>query len=107
MIGRVLACAIRDAKSPVPAVGCRALAARSGLIWIGREIEAQPAAAGRDKGPAIVEAVADPSYATVVGLAVYGASRLAGAGMLSRRASNSGGVDKLTSRVKTWLQEFF
>ena len=60
-----------------------------------------------DKLGGLVETVADPSYATVVGLAVYGASRLAGAGMLSRRASNSGGVDKLTSRVKTWLQEFF
>ena len=60
-----------------------------------------------DKIGGLVEAVDDPSYATVVGLAVYGASRLTGSGMMARRASGSGGVDKFTSRVKTWLQEFF
>ncbi len=60
-----------------------------------------------DKLGGLVETVGHPSYATVVGLAVYGASRLTGSGMASRRASSSGGVDKLTSRVKTWLQEFF
>ncbi len=60
-----------------------------------------------DKIGGLVEAVDHPSYATVVGLAVYGASRLTGSGMMARRASGSGSVDKLTSRVKTWLQEFF
>jgi len=60
-----------------------------------------------DKIGGLVETVDHPSYATAVGLAVYGASRLTGSGMTARRASGSGGVDKFTSRVKTWLQEFF
>jgi len=60
-----------------------------------------------DKLDGLVESISDPRFATVVGLAMYGAARAAGAGVLQRRASGSGGVEKITSRVRTWLQEFF
>jgi len=55
----------------------------------------------------LVESIAEPRFATVVGLAVYGASRLSGTGVSTRRGTSGGGVDKFTSKVKTWLQEFF
>jgi cell division protein FtsA len=55
----------------------------------------------------LVESIVEPRFATVVGLAVYGASRVAGGGATSRRSSGGGGVDKLASRMKTWLTEFF
>ncbi len=60
-----------------------------------------------DKVDGLVETVCEPSFATVVGLAMYGAARHAASGPMARRASGSGGVDKIASRVKTWLQEFF
>ena len=60
----------------------------------------------------LADAVESPRFATVVGLAQYGAHRMAlgapAAG--SRRAAvgtGGGGVDKLAQRVKTWLQDFF
>lgn len=60
------------------------------------------------------DSVDAPRFATVVGLAQYGAHRIAlGAtsGVTSssgRRASLTGpGVDKLAQRVKDWLQDFF
>lgn len=55
------------------------------------------------------ESIADPRYATVTGLALYGAHRLTqGAALPVRRAGLAGGgVDRLTTRVKTWLQDFF
>jgi cell division protein FtsA len=55
----------------------------------------------------LVESITEPRFATVVGLAVYGASRLSGTGVSTRRGNSGGGVDKFTSKVKTWLQEFF
>jgi cell division protein FtsA len=56
----------------------------------------------------LVEHVADPRFSTVTGLALYGAHRAALGGVVSRRPSLSGGgVDKLATRVKTWLQDFF
>jgi len=56
----------------------------------------------------LVENVNDPRFATVTGLALYGAHRTALGGVLTRRASRGGGgVDKLATRVKTWLQDFF
>ncbi len=60
-----------------------------------------------DKLDGLVETVSEPSYATVVGLAMYGAARHAASGGATPRPSGSGGVDKIASRVKTWLQEFF
>ena len=61
-----------------------------------------------DKLGGLVETVADPRFATVAGLALYGAHRVALGGVVARRTSMSGaGVDKLAGRVKTWLQDFF
>lgn len=54
------------------------------------------------------ENVTDPQFSTVTGLALYGAHRAALGGVTTRRPSLSGaGVDKLATRVKAWLQDFF
>jgi cell division protein FtsA len=55
------------------------------------------------------ERVAEPQFATVTGLALYGAHRVALGGVVARRAGALGGngVDKLAGRVKNWLQDFF
>ncbi len=56
----------------------------------------------------LTETVGEPAYATAVGLALYGAHRIALGGVTVRRTSMGGaGVDKLATRVKTWLQDFF
>jgi cell division protein FtsA len=51
-----------------------------------------------------------PRFSTVVGLALYGANRLAIGGASAsgrRRAISSPNVDRFAQRVKTWLQDFF
>jgi cell division protein FtsA len=55
------------------------------------------------------ESVSEPRFATVTGLALYGAHRLAqSGGVVTRRAGLSGGgVDKFANRVRTWFQDFF
>ena len=56
------------------------------------------------------DAVQSPRHATVVGLAQYGAARLSlgAASGASRRMKTPGpGMDRIGSRVKTWLQDFF
>ncbi|MEO7521918.1 MAG: cell division protein FtsA [Gemmatimonas sp.] len=61
-----------------------------------------------DKLGGLVESVSEPRFATVAGLALYGAHRIALGGVTARRgAMGGGGVDKLATRVKTWLQDFF
>ncbi len=56
----------------------------------------------------LVEHVTEPQFATVAGLALYAAHRTVLSGTTSRRSALSGaGVDKLATRVKTWLQDFF
>ena len=59
----------------------------------------------------LTDSVEAPRFATVVGLAQYGAHRLAlgGAGAAAGKRMSMGtpGVDKLAQRVKTWLQDFF
>ena len=58
----------------------------------------------------LADSVESPRYATVAGLALYAASRAAiGAGVTAgRKMQLTGpGMDKLVSRVKTWLQDFF
>jgi len=60
-----------------------------------------------DKIDGLVENVSDPRFATAVGLAMYGASRVSGVGPVARRTPGAGGVDAFATRVKTWLQEFF
>ena len=56
------------------------------------------------------DAVEAPRFATVVGLAQYGAHRLAlgGAGASGKPAAvPAHGVERWAGRVKTWLQDFF
>lgn len=56
------------------------------------------------------EAVDSPRFATVVGLAQYGAHRLTlgSPGASGRRMSVSApGMERFVQRVKTWLQDFF
>ena len=59
----------------------------------------------------LTDSVEAPRFATVVGLAQYGAHRLAlgGAGVAAGKRMSMGtpGVDKLAQRVKTWLQDVF
>jgi cell division protein FtsA len=62
--------------------------------------------AGRLSG--LRELIDEPRFATVTGLALYGAHRMALGGAVVRRAGLSGtSVDKLAQRVKDWLQDFF
>ena len=56
------------------------------------------------------DSVEAPRFATVVGLAQYGAHRLALGGARGGKARvtlSTPGVDKLARRVKLWLQDFF
>jgi cell division protein FtsA len=56
------------------------------------------------------DSVNAPRFATVVGLAQYGALRLALGGSIAARRGNAGdrvGVEAIAHRVKTWLQDFF
>jgi cell division protein FtsA len=60
----------------------------------------------------LADAVEAPRYATVTGLALYGAQRVAlgqvTAGAPPKRVSLSApGVDKLVQKARTWLQDFF
>ncbi|MDQ8164006.1 MAG: cell division protein FtsA [Gemmatimonadota bacterium] len=61
-----------------------------------------------DNVSGLVEQITEPRFATAVGLALYGAHRVALGGVIARRPSLTGaGVDKLATRVKTWLQDWF
>ena len=56
------------------------------------------------------DSVEAPRFATVVGLALYGANRvvIGGASAAGRkRAISSPNVDRFAQRIKTWLQDFF
>ncbi|HUQ47424.1 MAG TPA: cell division protein FtsA [Gemmatimonadaceae bacterium] len=55
------------------------------------------------------DSVEAPRFSTVVGLALYGANRVATAGLSDskRRPMSSPNVDRLAQKVKTWLQDFF
>ena len=56
------------------------------------------------------DSVEAPRFATVVGLALYGANRMALGGASAggrRRAISSPNMDRFAQRVKTWLQDFF
>ncbi|HEU5186143.1 MAG TPA: cell division protein FtsA [Gemmatimonadaceae bacterium] len=63
--------------------------------------------AERVKG--LADAVEAPRFATVVGLAHYGAHRMAtgAAGSASGRRIAGPGVEKFVQRVRNWLQDFF
>jgi cell division protein FtsA len=56
------------------------------------------------------DSVDAPQFGTVVGLAQYGAHRMAlgGASASAKRLKIGGsGVDKFVDRLKFWLQDFF
>jgi cell division protein FtsA len=57
------------------------------------------------------DAVESPRFATVVGLALYAAHRMAlgvaGSAGGRRKGGSAPGMDRLAQRVKTWLQDFF
>ena len=56
------------------------------------------------------DSVEAPRFSTVVGLALYGANRVAVGGASAggkRRPMSSPNVDRFAQRVKTWLQDFF
>jgi cell division protein FtsA len=54
------------------------------------------------------ETVEGPAYASVLGLTLYGASRMAIGGHGTKRLQlASPGMDKWAQRVKLWLQDFF
>jgi cell division protein FtsA len=56
------------------------------------------------------DSVEAPRFSTVVGLALYGANRMAIGGASAggrRRPMSSPNMDRLAQRVKTWLQDFF
>lgn len=64
----------------------------------------------KDNIGGLADSVEAPRFSTVVGLALYGANRMAIAGASAggkRRAISSPNVDRLAQRVKTWLQDFF
>ena len=56
------------------------------------------------------DSVEAPRFSTVVGLALYGANRVATGGSSAdskRRPMSSPNVDRFAQKVKTWLQDFF
>ncbi|HKR10022.1 MAG TPA: cell division protein FtsA, partial [Gemmatimonadaceae bacterium] len=53
------------------------------------------------------DAVQAPRFATVVGLALYGAHRAVGFATNGKRPLVGVGVDRFTKRIKTWLEDFF
>jgi cell division protein FtsA len=58
----------------------------------------------------LVDSVEAPRFATVVGLAQYGANRVALGGVTAsakRMSIGGGGMEKMVARVKFWLQDFF
>ena len=56
----------------------------------------------------LADSVEAPRFATVVGLAQYGASRIAlGAGSSIRRSKVGSGMGGAVERIKFWLQDFF
>ena len=54
------------------------------------------------------DSVEAPRFATVVGLAVYGSRRMAlGEGGSGRQGKGGAGLDRISQKVKTWLEDFF
>ncbi len=62
-----------------------------------------------DSVSGLSDSVDAPRYATVVGLAIYGANRAAAgfSATSKHRALTGAGVDRFARKVKTWLEDFF
>ena len=68
------------------------------------------AGAPADNVSGVADAVEKARFATVVGLAQYGAHRMAlgaGSSASKRMKVSTPGMDRIAQRVKTWLQDFF
>ena len=62
---------------------------------------------GEDVG-GLSDSVEAPRFATVVGLAVYGARRMAvGGGSSGRQGKSGAGIDRISKKVRNWLEDFF
>jgi cell division protein FtsA len=91
-------------------------AAMPGMVELASDVFGTGARVGApaDNIGGLSDSVDAPRFATVVGLAHYGAHRLA-LGATAATTTGSGrrmslatpGVDKLAQRVKDWLQDFF
>jgi cell division protein FtsA len=56
----------------------------------------------------LIDSVEAPRFATVTGLAQYGANRVAlGHVTGSRRIAMGGGMERIAGKIKFWLQDFF
>ncbi len=86
-------------------------AAMPGVVELARDVFGTNARVGvpGDHVTGLRDDVEGPQYATVLGLALYGASRAAlGGGVgVKRPPLWEPGVDKWAQRVKLWLQDFF
>jgi cell division protein FtsA len=56
----------------------------------------------------LIDSVEAPRFATVTGLAQYGANRVAlGSVSNARRIPMGGGMERIVAKIKFWLQDFF
>ncbi|MBV9880228.1 MAG: cell division protein FtsA, partial [Gemmatirosa sp.] len=85
-------------------------AAMTGVVELAADIFGATARVGLpgDHVGGLRDSIEGPSYATVIGLALYGASRAAiGGGATKRLSLGTPGFDKWAQRLKLWLQDFF
>ena len=111
MVQREIANAGYQAKLPAGLVLSGGAAEVEGIAELAQDVFGAGVRVGSPTNLAgLSDSVEAPRFATVVGLAQYGAGRMAAGGpVASGRRSQLGGagVDKLASKVRTWLQDFF
>jgi cell division protein FtsA len=80
-----------------------------GMVELAREAFAVPVRTGTPELgiSGLVDSVQAPRYAVPVGLVLYAARKLAGAGAGSGLLVGGGGVEKWFGPLKRWLQDFF
>jgi cell division protein FtsA len=111
MVQREIANAGYQAKLPAGLVLSGGAAEVEGIAELAQDVFGAGVRVGSPTNLAgLSDSVEAPRFATVVGLAQYGAGRMAaGGGMVGGRRAQLGGagVDRIATRVKTWLQDFF
>ena len=111
MVQREIANAGYQAKLPAGLVLSGGAAEVEGIAELAQDVFGAGVRVGSPTNLAgLSDSVEAPRFATVVGLAQYGAGRMAAGGAVAggRRAQLGGaGVDRLATKVKTWLQDFF
>jgi cell division protein FtsA len=111
MVQREIANAGFQAKLPAGLVLSGGAAEVEGIAELAQDVFGAGVRVGSPTNLAgLSDSVEAPRFATVVGLAQYGAGRMAAGGQVAsgRRSQLGGaGVDKLATKVKTWLQDFF